>query len=1065
VLGPLAVWTADGSPVRVPERKVRALLADLLVHEGRPVAVERLVEHLWGGREPGDPLNTLQTKVSQLRRALERAERGGGALVVRQPPGYLLRVEGDALDVHRFRALTAQARETADPATRAALLSDALALWRGPALADVHDEPFAVAAARRLDEERLAAEEERAEARLAIGGAELGTLVAELGQLVTRHPLRERLRGLHMRALYRAGRQSEALAGFAELRSALVAELGLEPGPEITALQRAILSQDPALGSPDRTRHTIAAPLTELVGRERAVAEVRERLRTARLVTLTGPGGVGKTSLAVAVAREHGDPDGACLVELAGVDRQVCPESEDPAERRVVAAVAAALGVREAGLVSLVDQIGEALADTRLLLVLDNCEQVVEAVAALAGRLLRAAPGLRILATSREPLGVAGEVLWEVPPLEVPDAGDPDAVRASSAVRLFTARAEAAAPGFVLDAATAPAVAAICRRLDGLPLALELAAGRVRALGVHELLARLDDRFAVLAGGPRDAPDRQRTLRAVIDWSWELLTPAERVVLRRLAVHAEGCDLEAAEAVCAGDEVRREEVLDLLARLVDRSLVVSQAPRFRLLESVAAYGLERMAEVGELEVVRQRHSAHYLALAERPEPELRGADQHRFMARLDAEAANLRAALDHLVQQADGAEPALRLVQALCWYWFLRGRTGEAVRSLRAALAVPGTVPAAARCQAAAWLTALRVLDGERPDDAALDVSEIADPVARARTQWFLGYALTTVADARAVPLTSAALATFETLGDRWGIAAALTDRVSQLHYAGAQEQAARAAALFREVGDRWGQVQATFALGTLAELVGRYADAAEQHRAGLRMAEELGLWAEVSYQLSWLGRIALLERRFAEAEELHRRAVDTAVAHGFAPGRIYALTGLALGARRTGDLARAENLLQEVLDWHRGVDAELATTLIHAELGFVAELRGDVETAVERQLHGYAVARRTGDPRALALALEGLAGAIALAGAYRHGARLLGAAAAAREGVGAPLPAAERGDVDRASAAACGALGEDTFSAEYARGAAADPDELVGAAAAAAGCDEAQPVSVGGRE
>ncbi len=688
---------------------------------------------------------------------------------------------------------------------------------------------------------------------------------------------------------------------------------------------------------------------------------------------------------------------------------------------------------------------------------LDNCEQVVEAVAALAGRLLRAAPGLRILATSREPLGVAGEVLWEVPPLEVPDAGDSDAVRASSAVRLFAARAEAAAPGFSLDAATAPAVAAICRRLDGLPLALELAAGRVRALGVHELLARLDDRFALLAGGPRDAPDRQRTLRAVIDWSWELLTPAERVVLRRLAVHAEGCDLEAAEAVCAGDGVRRDEVLDLLARLVDRSLVVSQAPRFRLLESVAAYGLERMAEVGELEVVRQRHSAHYLALAERAEPELRGVDQHRFLERLDAEAANLRAAVDHLVQQADGAEPALRLVQALCWYWFLRGRTGEAVRSLRAALAVPGAAPAAARCQAAAWLTALRVLDGERPDDAALDVSDIADPVARARTQWFLGYALTTVADARAVPLTSAALATFEALGDRWGIAAALTDRVSQLHYAGAQEQAARAAVLFREVGDRWGQVQATFALGTLAELAGRYADAAEQHRTGLRMAEDLGLWAEVSYQLSWLGRIALLERRFAEAEELHRRAVETAVAHGFAPGRIYALTGLALGERRTGRLDAAEEHLQEVLDWHRGVDAELATTLIHAELGFVAELRGDAETAVERQLAGHAVARRTGDPRALALALEGLAGAVALAGAHRHAARLLGAAAAAREGVGAPLPAAERGDVDRATAAACGALGEATFSAEFARGAAADPDELVEAAAAAAGCDEAR--------
>ena len=416
--------------------------------------------------------------------------------------------------------------------------------------------------------------------------------------------------------------------------------------------------------------------------------------------------------------------------------------------------------------------------------------------------------------------------------------------------------------------------------------------------------------------------------------------------------------------------------------------------------------------------------------------------------RLDADAANLRTAVDHLVQQAGCAEQALRLAQALCWYWFLRGRTAEAVLSLRAALAVPGAAPAGARAQAAAWLTALRVLDGRRPDDSSLDVSDIADPVARARAQWFLGHALTTVGDTRAVPLTSAALATSETLGDRWGIAAALADRVGQDHYAGTHEQAERAAALFGEVGDRWGQVQATFALGALAELSGRYADAAAQHRAGLRMAEELGLWAEVSYQLSWLGRVALLEQRFADSEELHRRAVETAVVHGFAPGRVYALTGLALGARRTGHLARAEELLLDVLHWHLGVDAEIATTLIHAELGFVAELRGDAEAAVRHQLAGHAIARRSGDPRALALALEGLAGAVCLTGAHEHAARLLGAAAAAREGIGAPLPPAERGDVDRVTAVATRALGEATFAAEFAHGGAADPDELVDAAA-----------------
>ncbi|OZM77783.1 BTAD domain-containing putative transcriptional regulator [Pseudonocardia sp. MH-G8] len=1133
VLGPVAVWTADGRPVRVPERKVRVLLADLLVNEGRPVAVERLVEHLWGAQEPGNPLNTLQTKVSQLRRTLERAEPGGRRLVVRQPPGYLLRLEEGALDVHRLRTLTAQARAAADPAVRAALLADALALWRGPALADVDAEPFAVVAARRLEEERLAAEEDRAEARLRLGRAELGPLVAELGDLVARHPLRERLRATQMRALYRAGRQGEALAAFAELRGGLVAELGLEPGPEITALQRAVLAQDPALSEPPqqgpgragpapaaqaRAAHVgaphvpgpqaaartgpatpdtrppgstppgatppdstppdpapgqgtaalrgVPVPLTELVGRDTAVRQVQERLAAARLVTLTGPGGVGKTRLAAAVARASPEADDVCLVELAGLDRQVCPEAHCPAGDRVVEVVAAALGVRAAaaaGPADLVARIGEAVAGSGLLLLLDNCEQVVEPVAALAERLLQAAPDLRILATSREPLGVPGEVLWEVPPLALPAATDLAAARASSAVQLFAERAAASAPGFVLDDATAPAVATICRRLDGLPLALELAASRVRALGVHEVLVRLDNRFALLTNGPRGAPDRQRTLRAVIDWSWELLTDAERIVLRRLAVHPEGCDLAGAEAVCAGGGVGADEVLDLLARLVDRSLVVAQSgaqpgsgagPRFRLLETVAAYGLERMAEAGELELVRQRHSHHHLALVEHAEPELRGPDQQRWLEQLDAEAANLRTAVDHLAQQADGAAPALRLVQALCWYWFLRGRTAEATRSLRAALAVPGAAPAAARTQAAAWLAALRVLDGEPPDEAALDLSELTDPPARARTQWFLGHALTTVADPRAVPLTSAALATAEAVGDRWGIAAALADRVSQVtaqgHLPDARAQAERAAALFREVGDRWGQVQATFALGALAEYVGEYARTAAQHQAGLRMAEELGLWAEVSYQLSWLGRAALLQRRFAEAETLHRRAVAMAVAHGFAPGRIYALTGLALGARRTGDLDTAEEHLRTVLAWHRGTAAEPGTTLIRAELGFVAELRGDAHTAVRLQLEGHAVARRTGDPRALALALEGLAGAVALAGAPRHAARLLGAAAAARQGVGAPLPPAERGDVDRITTAATRALGEPEFTDEFAKGAEEAPDELVNAAATA---------------
>lgn len=1078
VLGPLAVWTSDGQPVLVPEAKVRALLADLLVAEGRPVPVGRLADDLWGGRLPGNPTNTLQTKVSQLRRTLERAEPGGRELVVHQPPGYLVRIDADRLDAQRFRTLTARAGATEDPGAKAALLADALALWRGPALADLADEPFTAPAIRRLEEERLVALEEWAEARLALG--DHGLLVGELGDLVAGHPLRERLRGLQLRALYRAGRQTEALDSYTELRTLLADELGLEPGPELAGLQQAILAQDPALRgvpapatSAARPRTNLPVPITEIVGRTAAVRAVRSLVGEARLVTLTGPGGVGKTRLAVETARQLAETfgDGAWLIEFAGLDRQGGAASDCPPPEWVGQVAAAALGVRDdpagplpPGPAALTDRLADAVRAKAILLVLDNCEQVVGPVAELAARLLRAAPGVRILATSQEPLGLAGEVLWSVPPLEVPgDVGAGPghsaedmlaAVREFSAVRLFVARAAAAAPGFALTAGNAPAVAAICRRLDGIPLALELAATRVRALGVRELLARLDDRFRLLGTGLRGSPARQQTLRAMIDWSWQLLTGPERIVLRRLAVHTEGCTLDAAEAVCAGDGVQPGEVVELLARLVGRSLVVvrdhaASGPRYRLLESVAAYSLERLHEAAEFEDLRLRHGHYYAALAERAEPLLRGREQRGWLERLDLETANLRGALD-AATKGGAADLALRLVNAMTWYWFLRGRLGEARRSLRAALAVPGDASPNARATAVVWQAGLVVLAGEPADEAAFAAADAVDePAARGRAHWFLGYVTSTVGDLPAAERrTESALSEFRALGDPWGTAAALSDRVSQAmargDFAGAERDAARSAALFHELGDRWGLLQASFTLGTLAEIGGAYERAARLHRDGLRMAEELGLWPEVSYQLSWLGRVALLTGDLAQAREFHERAMRLAAEQGFTPGEVYAETGLALGARREGRFDAAEQHLRNVLGWHRQVGYEAGSTLILAELGFVAEQRGDVDAALTLQRDGLALARRVGDPRAIALALEGLAGARALAGEHRCAARLLGAAAQARESVGRPLPAAERGDVDRITATARAALGDAAFAAEFAHGAELEPDELV---------------------
>ncbi|MFC4084603.1 BTAD domain-containing putative transcriptional regulator [Amycolatopsis samaneae] len=1035
ILGPLAVLTADGGPVRVPEAKVRTLLADLLVHEGRPVSADRLVEDLWGERPPGNPVNTLQTKVSQLRRALERAEPGhGGGLVVHQAPGYLLRTEAGTVDAARFRALTAEAGGVVDPRARTALLTDALALWRGPALAEFADEPFAKPVIQRLEEDRLVARENLAEARLTLG--EHAALTAELTGLVEQHPLRERLRGLQIRALYAAGRQSEALASYEELRHRLAEELGVDPGPELAALHRSVLTQDPALAAAAaRPPSPLPVPLTELVGRTAAVRTVGGLLGESRLVTLTGPGGVGKTRLALETAHRLADDfgAGARLVELAGLDRQTCPLSDCPPDEWVYEAVAAALDVRDdpspAPSADPAAKIADSLRGKEILLVLDNCEQLIDAVAAVTGRLLRDVPGLRVLATSREPLGLAGEAQFAVPPL------DPD-----SAARLFGARAADATGEFTVDSDNAATVAAICRKLDGLPLALELAATRVRALGADELLRRLDDRFRLLDTTRRGAPARQQTLRAMIDWSWELLTEPERLVLRRLAVHPEDTSLDAAESVCVGEGVERDQVLGLLARLVDRSLVTpvgGDRPRYRLLESVAAYCRERLREAGELDRVQRRHAEYFLGLAERADGGLRGPEQRRWLRGLDADTANLRAALENLVAWGE-PDRALRMVNALSWYWFLRGRIAEAIRSLRSALALSGGDPAA-RADARAMLAGIGILVGDRAEDAG-------DEPPGARAQWFLGYALSTVADlAGAEPWTLAALAAFEADGDDWGIAAASCDLASQTlakgDIAGARRLADRGAKLFGELGDRWGQLQISFALGMLGTITGDYDRAAALYTESLRMAQELGLWPEVSYQLSWLGRLALLRKDFAQARDFHERAKRVGVEHGFTPGEMYAVTGLALGARREGDLDLAERHLRTLLDWNRQVDFEPGNTLVLAELGFVAELRGEAAEALLRHREGLAIARRAGDPRAIALAVEGLAGAHALGGAHRRAARLLGAATAARAGVGTPLPAAERGDVDRITGLANAALGDAVFAEEFRLGEAAGTD------------------------
>lgn len=1027
VLGPLAVWTDAGEPVTIPGLKVRALLTDLLVHEGHPVSVDRLVDDLWGDDRPANPAGALQVRVSQLRKALEDAEPGAKNLVVSRAPGYLLRCDDGALDAARFAALLAQAEAATSPRTRADLLGSALALWRGPAYADFADEEYTRSAVLRLEEQRLSALEQHAEARLELG--EHALLVGELGDLVARHPLRERLRAVHMRALYRAGRQSEALAGYAELRDLLAEELGLDPGPELVALHQAILGQDPALSVPaERPVTNLPASVSRLIGREDALAEVCALVEDERLVTLTGSGGVGKTRLAVEVASRLLDScaDGAWFVALDQT-------SGSPAE-----SVVAALDIREDASDG---HLVAALRSRRMLLVLDNCEHVVEQVAELAETLLRACPGVRILATSREPLAVAGEVLWSVPPLDVPSSADLTSMARSDAVRLFVVRAAASARGFALDAANAQAVAQLCRRLDGIPLALELAATRVRALGVHGVVERLDDRFRLLASGTRGAPARQRTLTAVIDWSWELLTDDERIVLRRLAVHADGCTLETAEAVCTLD-ADDLDVLDLLARLVDRSLVVvADAPtgvRYRLLESVSEYCRAKAAEAGELDAVRLAHLRHYLGLAERAEPELYARHQREWLLRLDAEAANLRTALDTAVARAD-AGAAARLVNALTWYWFLRGRLAEARRSIDAALSVPATPEAeGVRARTAAWRAAFAVLAGEQADWRPA-LAAVADPRERARAELFIGLYVADMATGQ--ELAERAMATFREVGDRWGIALALTRRAMDAFTRRDQDElekiGSESARLFTELGDRWGLLRATEWLASLAEMRQDADGAAKLFGEGLRMAEDLGLWPEVAAHTAWLGWVALGRGDHDTAVEICERAFKLALTQGYARGTTMAQMGLAFAARRAGRFDLAEQHLNQLLDEvprDHGEEVPLHLPDVLTELGHLLRQRGEPEAALPLQAEALALALRIGDPSTAAAAVEGAAAAAPTA---EQTARLLGAADAARRHHRSPVSPSGLADIERAESRARAALGDAAFEAAYAEGAA----------------------------
>jgi predicted ATPase/DNA-binding SARP family transcriptional activator len=888
VLGPVEARAADGARVALGGRRQRALLAALLLHEGREVGEDRLADLLWGDDLPSDPRAALHTCVARLRRALPEPER-----LQRGNAGYRLDLQGADLDLVRFRADVARAEERrrcGDLAGAAESLRSAVGRWAGDPMSDLLGLPVADRSLPRLGEERLRALEDRLSDEMELGRHR--EAVAELAELVEQHPLRERLRELHLLALYRSGRQSEALEGYRAARRTFVAELGVEPGPRLSRLHELVLQQDQELAAgpaPATPVGYLPHALSSFVGREREVDAVAELLATARLVTLTGAGGAGKTRLACEVAARTSGAyaDGVWLIELAAVATQ------DLVPRQVADALGLVLEAGRPEVPALVEHCRR----RALLLVLDNAEHLLDAVADLVLSLQRSAGGVRVLVTSRQPLACEGEHVWPVGPLGLPPTAGQDlpAVADSDAVQLFTERARAADPSFVLSPANADVVARVCERLDGLPLALELAAAWVPAVGMERLLDRLQSSLELVERTRRSSDARHRSLTAALDWSCSLLEPRDAQALRRLSVFVSGFDADAAAAVL---ETPPEAALDRLARLRAASLIVADGRherRLRLLEPVRQYAAARLEESGEGAASRRAHLEWCTELAARNDPRLRNdaAAGPEVVALLEREHDELRAALARAVDDGRG-EQAAALAADLWVFWWSAGHLSEAIGLLRQVVALTG-VAGEAQARALCGLAFLECQDFDwepAREHACAALEAFADLPEAARQAAHYAYALFVQAEV----LTHDGELT------------------------GAREEVDEGLRIVRSVGDGWGYAFGTWVGANLAYVQGDLDEAHRGHTDMLAAMRQAGLPVAMVAALHSLGVLEMERERWADARAYLEEALELRWATGADRlGRYHGSTtdelrDLARIALRTGDDDAARRFAAEGL-------------------------------------------------------------------------------------------------------------------------------------------------------
>ncbi|WP_042367799.1 BTAD domain-containing putative transcriptional regulator [Streptacidiphilus neutrinimicus] len=1059
LLGPLSLTGPDGDAVDLKGERLRTLLVALALTDGRPVSVRALTETLWPDEPPANPANAVQALASRLRAAL------GRDAVELTPAGYRLGLD---TDVAQFSLLL-----------RAGEHRRALALWRGEP--DLPGHPDEVLRLRSL---WRSAQDEVVDADLAEGNGE--PHIPALRAAVAAEPLRERPRAQLLRALHQAGRDAEALAEYEQARTVLAEQLGADPSPLLRDAHLAVLAGPFAAGSPAApspsgqpptaqppsglspsaqrlsaepgARHALPAALTSFLGRDAEVAAVRADLAVSRLVTLIGPGGAGKTRLAVESARSHPTP--LRLVELAPV--------KDPAD--LAGTVAATLHWRETvpsrthpggNPADVTERLINVIGATELLLILDNCEHLIDAAAALAARLLAACPHLRILATSREPLAITGERLRPVPPLALPertslDGAARDDVRPARAshdypaVRLFLDRALAVRPGWTPTDAELATVVTVCRALDGQPLAIELAAARMRSLDPQGIADRLTQRFRLLTGGSRDALPRHRTLRAVVDWSWDLLEAPERALLARLSVFSGPAALDAVERICHTAQLTEDQVFDVLASLVDKSLVVrSDSGRYRLLETIRVYAAERLEEEGAATATRDAHAAHHLALAERNEPELYGPGQIAVLAAFNAAHDDLIAALRWSVERRD-ADTANRLVAALGWYLWRRGDQGEHLPLVHQALELPAADVAPLPRAIASGITALYALDTDWMLASSLEMLHQATA---------LRDALPAPAVHPLLPLLDIMTALFEQ--EDWtvtGMARGLLDAphpwvraTGRLFFGFALQNDGRAeeaeAALraaseqFREVGDLWGRSFCCSGLADYALWRGEVDSAVALWQQAIEFEQRMGVNADAPDYRARMIAARYSDAESAEAVAALERLVVAVRANGAWSPLLVTHSALASAYRRTGTPERGLPLLEEALGLlhHRINGLPQMRSVLLTELGLTLGACDRLDEAADAHTDALRAAAESYDGPIVAAALQGFGDLALRQGDPERAAYLLGSAHGQR---GVPDRSSPELAANREAARA--ALGAERFEAAYARGRASSRAELL---------------------